>query len=191
MNDQKTAQLAVSAQQGNEDAFGILYKLYRVRLIGFIRSLIEKGDQDNRVHDAEDIAQDAFIRAWSNIGELQNPMAFQSWLFQIARNQAANFLNSGYNRIIEPTDPVELVSVSDKTQSAPPDVEETEDPYLEALQAAVFRLSETLRHTYILRYRRELSIQEIAEIEGVPVGTVKRRLHDTREQIYGMLGAKK
>ena len=42
MNDQKTAQLAVSAQQGNEDAFNILYKQYRVRLIGFIRSLIEK-----------------------------------------------------------------------------------------------------------------------------------------------------
>ena len=42
MNAQKTAQLAVSAQQGNEDAFNILYKQYRVRLIGFIRSLIEK-----------------------------------------------------------------------------------------------------------------------------------------------------
>ncbi|MDE0021597.1 MAG: hypothetical protein OXT69_09490 [Candidatus Poribacteria bacterium] len=42
MNDQKTAQLAVSAQQGNEDAFNILYKQYRARLIGFIRSLIEK-----------------------------------------------------------------------------------------------------------------------------------------------------
>ena len=81
MNAQKTAQMAVIAQQGNESAFEVLAAHCRPQLVAYVRARLPKSKQSC----AEDIVQETIYRVWRSLSQLQNPPAFKLWRFETAR----------------------------------------------------------------------------------------------------------
>ena len=113
---------------------------------------------------AEDLLQDTFVRAIRGFDRLQASVSPRAYLFGIARHVSIDAL-----RACRPTD--ELATEPPAPSAAP------EDPRLDAMRAAIAILSEPQRETLLLKLNHELSYEEIAELLGIPVGTVRSRLH--------------
>lgn len=118
-------------------------------------------------HRAEDLAQEVFVSAFSNLAQLREAGRFLPWLLQIARNRAARELRSEARRLEQP--------VAAHAETAAP---ESEPERLAAAEvfALVEELPEPYRETVLLKYRQNLSCKEIAAREQVPIGTVTSRL---------------
>lgn len=113
---------------------------------------------------AEDLLQDTFVRAIRGFARLHASVSPRAYLFGIARHVSLDAL-----RARQPT--VELF-----VEPAAP-AAEAEDPRLERLRAVIANLPAPQRETLLLKLRHELSYDEIAEMLGIPVGTVRSRLH--------------
>ena len=122
---------------------------------------------------AEDLVQDTFVRALRHRERLQASVSARAYLFGIARHVGTDAL-----RQWRPTE--ELTAAP----AAPP-VER--DERLVVLHAAIAALPELQRETLLLRLQQELSYEEIAEVLGVPIGTVRSRLHDAVRRLHEIL----
>ncbi|MCL2531318.1 MAG: sigma-70 family RNA polymerase sigma factor [Oscillospiraceae bacterium] len=174
--------LAQQAAQGNAEAFQQLYHLTRQRA-WFVAISITKNE-----HDAQDILQDSYIKAWEKICTLEKPEAFAGWLSQIVANQAKNYIarkrpdsfadygddNAMYWQ--EETDVDLLPSESyDQTEA-------------KALVASLIaQLPEDQRLVLLMRYYDDMDVAQVAETLEVPEGTVKSRLHRARAKLADML----
>jgi len=160
--------LVTAARGGDRRALGQLVRLYHEPLTAY---LIRLG-ADREL--ALDLAQEAFCRVCARIGSLTNPAGFRVWLFRVAHNLFLDHQRSAYRR---------RVLVSDAGAQVPSGV--GDDP-VEAVareeqgdrvRRAVGTLPPSLRSAVLLRYYHDLSLDEIARVTSVPVGTVKSRLH--------------
>jgi len=122
--------------------------------------------------EAEDIAQDALLRAWRRRSTLREPERRTQWLATIVRNEA--FRQHARVRPI-PTDLVENEAVEDEAVLATVELAD--------LRQALRQLSETDRDLLELRYRDDLTQPAIARKLGIPEGTVKVRLHRARKKL--------
>lgn len=122
--------------------------------------------------DAEDIAQNALIRAWRNREKLRDGERRSEWLARIARNEALRELD---RRVPEPAEIVETVGEEDEQLNG---VVESA-----SVKAALAALSESDRELILLRYESDLTQSVIAERLGIPEGTVKVRLHRARAKL--------
>ncbi len=113
---------------------------------------------------AEDLLQDTFVRAIRGFSRLHASISPRAYLFGIARHVGLDALRS-----LPPTG--ELVSDPAAPAAAP------EDARLEPMRAAIASLPALQRETLLLKLQHELSYEEIAEVLGIPVGTVRSRLH--------------
>jgi RNA polymerase sigma factor (sigma-70 family) len=117
---------------------------------------------------AEDLFQEAWIRVFRGLGGVKDPYAFRAWLFGIARHLVLDGLRRRY---ATPT-PVEIAGgVED---DAPAEIE------LQMLEACLSGLPFIERETLTLFYIEDLSLAQVAGVQGVPIGTVKSRLHRAR-----------
>ncbi len=116
--------------------------------------------------DAEDLLHDTFIEAARFDERIEEAASPRAWLFGVARNVAAAFRRRLQIRRAAPL----LGDVADARSSAA-------DPRLEQLRAALEKLASPFRETLELRIRDDLSYAEIADVLGIPVGTVRSRLH--------------
>lgn len=128
---------------------------------------------------AEDVCQEAWLRAWRSWGSAE-PDNLDGWLFTIVRNCCIDRLRS--------TRPATVVKEADLAPVPPP-----EDTVLTALELAsawvlLQQLSPALREVLWLREVMDLSYAEIADVQGVPVGTVMSRLHSARKRASRLLG---
>ncbi|MCL2159056.1 MAG: sigma-70 family RNA polymerase sigma factor, partial [Oscillospiraceae bacterium] len=127
-------------------------------------------------HLAEDIMQDSFLTAWKKLNTLREPGKFGAWICNIAKNKAKN-------AAVKYQDYVHLDSLENvKIESGNP-----EEDY-DALHMAIENLSDKLKNVIKLHYFANASIDEISKKLNLPVGTVKRQLHDGREKIRKELG---
>jgi len=126
---------------------------------------------------AEDLLQDTFVRAIRNFGRLRVSVTPRAYLFGIARHVSLDAL-----RARRPE--VELSSEPAAPAAAP------EDSRLEPMRAAIAALTVTHRETLLLKLQHELSYAEIAEVLGIPVGTVRSRLHHAVSQLRNTLKPK-
>ena len=170
------ALVAATLGSGGSTAFGELVRRYKGMVMGRVYAI--SGDW----HEAEDLAQDAFVRAYRALGQLQRPAEFGSWLGVIARNLART---SAARR--RPASLEGVASAGDGGGDAridsivPP---ETADPREAASRRELYEravreiesLPESYRSTVYLRYLKGRSCREIAEIEGVSTGVVTSRL---------------
>lgn len=119
-------------------------------------------------HAAEDAAQDVFINAYNALGSLRDPRYFFPWLLQITRHRAAQMHRRSANR----PDDTALMGHEPK----PREENEGSDGRLGEVMSSVEQLPEPYRQTVLMKYERNMSCKEIAEEEGVAVGTITSRL---------------
>ncbi len=129
--------------------------------------------------NAEDITQDAFIKAFQNINQLKDGAKFGAWMAVIASNLARNFLKR--NKKIYYTDE-EVIS------SGEPEAVDTEDAALRSLEVervrqAIKRLPPEQYQVIVLQYYYDLKMEDIASMLNLRAGTVKSRLHRARKRL--------
>jgi RNA polymerase sigma-70 factor, ECF subfamily len=129
--------------------------------------------------EAEDIAQDSMVRAWRKRGTLRNSAARKSWLATIVRNEA---LREFARKRPSPTDLIEVIHGSDDERVLAT-VERAD------LHAALARLNKRDRQLVRLRYDEDMTQEAIAHRLGIPLGTVKVRLHRVRAKLRREIGA--
>ena len=168
---EQIARLVKQAQEGELLAYESLVRRFQDAVYG--AALARLGDW----HNAEDAAQDVFLQAWRKLGDLREPRKFPGWLRRITVSCCARLRRRPSPR----GDPKCLEDVPSDEAGPPEQMERRElgDRVLDALKG----LSEPLRETTTLFYIDGYSHDDVARFLDVPMGTVKRRLHDARSQL--------
>ena len=170
-------------RKGDQDAFEPLVRKYYERMVKTAYGVIRRRE------DAVDVVQNAFLKAYQNIGKFSGKSSFSTWLYRIVLNQAIDWKRREGRR--------EALSLDDNTEGSPPQVDQrvlpqpVEDPWqatfageIEAqLEKCLEALSPEHRQVILLREVQGLSYQEIAEVMECRVGTVMSRLHYAREAL--------
>ncbi|AHX13631.1 RNA polymerase sigma factor RpoE [Dyella jiangningensis] len=173
--------LVERVQQGDKRAFDLLVRKYQHKVIGLVSRYVKNQSE------SEDIAQEAFIRAWRAIGSFRGESAFYTWLYKIAVNTAKNHLVAMGRR--PPADDIAIddavfVPGADRMQeTATPERELMRQEIEQTVFSTVQSLPEELRTAITLREVDGLSYEEIAEAMGCPIGTVRSRIFRAREAI--------
>ena len=169
-------------QRGDKTAFDLLVRKYQHKVVKLVLRYVRNPAE------AEDIAQEAFIKAYRALPQFRGDSAFYTWMYRIAINTAKNSLASRDRSPIaydlDLTDPEESHSVQTKLQD--PDTPEgmalTEEIRL-IVNSAIEALPEELKTAIVLRELDGLSYEEIAAAMECPVGTVRSRIFRAREAI--------
>ncbi|MFJ5763596.1 RNA polymerase sigma factor SigW [Neobacillus sp. NPDC093182] len=171
--------------KGDQDAFAEIVEIYS-------NSIYQLGYRmlGNR-HEAEDIAQEAFIRAYVNIKSFNQDLKFSTWLFRIATNLCIDRIRKkkpDYYLDAEVSGTDGLTMYSQLASNSPLPENELESLELqESVQKEILKLPEKYRSVIVLKYIEELSLNEISEILDLPLGTVKTRIHRGREALRQQL----
>jgi len=165
-------ELVEKAQRGDLEAFGRLVERFQDAVFGAAYALV------GNFHDAQDLAQESFIRAWSRLDKLRDPDRFPGWLYRITRNCCLDFLRRRETGAVPLSQ--DNVPASD-VPTAPETLEKAE--MREAVLDAIRSLSEPNRLATTLFYIDGYTVEEVAQFLEVPPGTVKRRLHDSRQRL--------
>jgi RNA polymerase sigma-70 factor (ECF subfamily) len=181
MDEDRT--LVEKARGGDKAAFGELVKKHQRRV--YATALQMTGDHG----EADDIAQDAFLRAFVAIDKFDGRSEFHTWLYRIVVNLTINHLKRrGRTRPADENDPrVEATSVGEGHPDDPARALEKRRFYAR-LVAALDALPETLKATVVLVSFQGLSHRIVAEILGCSEGTVSWRIHEARKQLRERLG---
>ena len=169
---------------GKRDAFGELVTRYQTRLFNAAVRLVDSPE------DAADVVQEAFLNAYQALHSFKGDAEFFTWLYRIAFNTAISQKRKRRSAIsldavgssehsLEPDDPSEYV----RPGAA---LERSEEE--SRLQEALNRLSHEHRDVLVLKDLEGLKYEEIAEILGVPIGTIRSRLHRARLELRDLLG---
>lgn len=171
--------LIEQSRQGDQGAFDTLVRRYEKQLYNTAYRLTGSYD------DASDLAQEAFLRAWNNLRSFRGDASFSTWLYRIVTNV---FLDERKRRRARPQRSLEEALGSDEntvtrqfedTGPSPQDrVEEGER--WQILQRAIADLPAPQRVMVVLYHTENRSYEEIAQIMGLPMGTVKSRLNRAR-----------
>jgi len=174
--------LVERVQSGDREAFGLLVGKYQRKLLRLVMRLVRDPAE------AEDVTQEAFIKAYRALPNFRGDSAFYTWLYRIGVNTAKNWLVANGRRM-----PVMSEIVDDETDGIEESVllrdDETPDRVLmsrqigETVNAAMEALPEDLRTAISLREIDGLSYEEIAQVMDCPIGTVRSRIFRAREAI--------
>lgn len=174
-------QLVARVQKGDTRAFDLLVLKYQHKIFGLISRYIRDNDE------IQDVAQEAFIKAFKALPNFRGDSAFYTWLYRIAINTAKNYLVARNRR-----PPATDVDVEDaeyyESATALKDIENPENALFGAelkqvVEAAMRELPEDLRAAVTLREFDGLSYEDIADVMECPVGTVRSRIFRAREAI--------
>lgn len=189
MSDLETdLQLVRLVQQGKKQAFDMLVKKYQYKVIGIAQRYVSNPD------DAQDIAQEAFIKTYRALADFRGDSAFYTWLYRITVNTAMNFVTSNANKMKSvdvDTPEIESYDGSEKLHDIanPENIMEGDDAR-KLIKKALGSLSEDLRQAICLREIEEMSYEDIAVVMNCPVGTVRSRIFRAREIIDKYLSEK-
>ncbi|WP_071396678.1 RNA polymerase sigma factor SigW [Bacillus tuaregi] len=171
--------------KGDRNAFGEIVEIYKDKVFQLSFRML-----GNR-HEAEDIAQEAFIRAYVNIQSYNINLKFSTWLYRIATNLCIDRIRKKkpdyyLDAEVAGTEGLTMYSqIPSKTRLPEDDVESLE--LQDTIQREISNLPEKYRTVIVLKYIEELSLNEISEILEMPLGTVKTRIHRGREALRKQL----
>ena len=158
------------AQQGDRQAFGELVRRHREGVVNVVYQMCGDGPL------AEEAAQEAFLRAWQNLGRYNPRFAFRSWVYRIALNVAVDALRR--ERPTTNLDPEPRVPSAESPEAWLERKQQAEE-----VRRAVLALPPASRAVLVLREYGALSYHEIAEALDIPVGTVMSRLSYARGRL--------
>jgi len=155
--------LVLKCQIGDRSAWEELYRQYNPPLGYYLRRLTGSDST------ADDVQQEVWLTVVRNIPRLKSPEAFTVWLYRIARSKAMNRMTAQERH----------VSLEEETLARPeaPEDEPFSPQDAARVHAALDRLSPGHRDVLLLRFMEELSYEQIAEVVGCSVGTVRSRIH--------------
>jgi RNA polymerase sigma-70 factor (ECF subfamily) len=168
-------QLLRSAQAGDRQAFAVLVERYWERLYRWLFHLSH--DQ----HTAEDLAQEAFLKAFAHLHRFQPGTNFRAWLFRIAHNSFANHLRAARRR--------EPLSETLPANDPGPEASLLSKEALQKLTHAVSQLPTEYRAALLLRVEEDLSFRQIADVLGLTEETARWRVFKARQRLLALLGS--
>src|SRR3954464_11177640 len=180
------SELVARARTGDLSAYDDLIKRYQERIYATIYHMTANHE------DANDLAQEAFIKAFQALKSFKGGSSFYTWVYRIAVNKTINFLKQRKNRTQMSLDDIDfnaehdpdlVALISDKTPRRDIDLTELQ----EKLNIAMQKLSESHRLVVTLHDVQDLSHEEIAKIMGCNIGTVRSRLFYARQQLQAHL----
>ncbi len=174
------AALVARAQHGDRAAFGELMRRYRPRIYALALHLT--GD----AHDADDVAQEAFLRAYRAIGDFRQAAEFFTWVYRIAVNLALNVRRgrARRRRLVGGAldDPRVALAVQADASGDPRRAVELRQTYARLVEA-LDALSPSLRSTVVLVALQGLSHEQAGAVLGCPPGTIAWRIHEARQKL--------
>lgn len=174
-------ELVRRVKKGDKQAFDLLFSRYQHKIINLVSRYLR--DQD----DVQDVAQEAFIKAFRALPSFRGDSAFYTWLYRIAINTAKNHIVARSRRPPGSDLDVEDAEFLDGSdvlrESESPDALLARDELSAAIDVAISQLPEDLRSAVTLREFDGLSYEQIAQIMECPVGTVRSRIFRAREAI--------
>lgn len=182
---QRDETLAREAQQGNSDAFAILVDRYKSRVYRTLYQVV--GDDQ----DAQDLAQEVFLKVYRNLVNYRGDAAFPTWLHRLTINLALDWLRARKRRPLQvpltpPPDQEGPVRELPSGDATPEDVLIRQDRQ-QQVRDAIHNLPPDYREVVVLHHMHHLSYQQISDRIGAPVRTVETRLYRARAMLKRLL----
>ena len=186
MGEKNTDQALVErVQSGDKKAFDLLVLKYQQRIMKVLSRYVRDPSE------VQDLAQEAFIKAYRALPNFRGDSAFYTWLYRMAINTAKNFVVAQGRRPpnddIEATEAEQYDGESALKDYASPERETLRDEIRETVFRAIEELPEDLKTAITLRELEGMSYEEIAEAMDCPIGTVRSRIFRAREAIDAQL----
>ena len=165
-------------KKGDKKAYNVLVLKYQDRLVFSVYKFLKDYEL------AQDIAQEAFIKAYKSIDKFRGDSQFYTWIYRIAINTAKNVLSTKAraSEVYDNDTTDQLLSESATTSENPENILQA-DQLRSTINNALQSLPEDIRVTLSLREFDGLSYEEIANILNCPIGTVRSRIHKGREML--------
>lgn len=172
-------ELIVSAVAGRTDGFEELVRRYQRPITSYVYRML--GDHES----ALDVTQEVFIKVYNSLTKYSSDYKFSTWLYRIAHNAAIDHMrrNSVNAMSIEAENADGTYQIQIESSRPSPEQDHERREWRTEIDAVVRCLPAAYRDLILLRHARDLSYDEIAEVTGLPLGTVKNRLFRAREMM--------
>lgn len=169
--------LVAGALAGHETSFEELVRRYQRPIAAYVYRMT--GDYDT----ALDLSQEVFIKVHNSLARYKSEFKFSTWIYKIAHNAAIDHLrrNAAREHALTTSFDGERREVSFESRRLTPEQESEQRERRTEIEAVVHTLPAAYRELIVLRHSHDLSYDEIAEVTGLPLGTVKNRLFRARE----------
>lgn len=179
--DENDQELVRRVQSGDQSAFNVLVLKYQHRVLKLVSRFVRDAAE------AEDVAQEAFLKAYRALASFRGDSAFYTWLYRIAINTAKNALVAQRRRPVDfdldLQDPEQFERQARLKETDTPEGVVLTEEIRQVVEQAMEQLPEDLRTAIVLRELEGLSYEEIAAAMDCPVGTVRSRIFRAREAI--------
>ena len=172
-------ELIAGAIAGGEDNFEELVRRYQRPIIGYVFRML--GDYES----ALDVTQEVFIKVYNSLERYSSEYKFSTWLYRIAHNAAIDHMrrNSVNAQSLETESADGTYQLQIESPNPTPEQDRERSEWRTQIDSVVKCLPAVYRDLILLRHSQDLSYDEIAEVTGLPLGTVKNRLFRAREMM--------
>lgn len=183
LKDLTDEQLMLRVQEGHTASFDVLVERYKDRLFNYLLRLV--GNRD----EAEEVAQEAFVKAYIHAEKYKTIAKFSTWLYTIATNLVRNRMRSRsrapqvfslWSKRRSDGEDEKPIDIVDKSRSPEDKINDAE--LSEIINRAIEQIPEKYRTSFVLREINQLSYEEIAAVTGLKLGTVRSRINRARNR---------
>ncbi|MGZ8843685.1 MAG: RNA polymerase sigma factor [Pyrinomonadaceae bacterium] len=176
-------ELVSTAVAGREASFEELVRRYQRPIASYVYRMV--GDYDA----ALDLTQEVFIKVYNSLARYRSEFKFSTWIYKIAHNAAIDHLRrySVRGQLVSAESDGTRPEVAIETRRLSPEQESEREERRSEIESVVQTLPAAYRELIVLRHSHDLSYDEIAEVTGLPLGTVKNRLFRAREAMRDLL----
>jgi RNA polymerase sigma-70 factor (ECF subfamily) len=172
-------ELVATAARGFEGSFEELVKRYQRPIAAYVYRMV--GDYDA----ALDLTQEIFIKIYSSLSRYRPEFKFSTWIYKIAHNAAIDHLrrNAGRERSLSGGTERDRYELPIECEGLSPEQQSEREERRGEIETVVRSLPTAYRELIVLRHSQDLTYEEIVEVTGLPLGTVKNRLFRAREMM--------